>query len=132
MSGATINNNDYCTWKVPFTVVITILVWRQPAQIPLANKSEPNYALMLHQLLWFTKPMFADWMVWFPSFCLILYIPVYQVFIGQKQTVINCPVSHVFTLSFHCLAKICINPNQCNLSFILRVSIKLQLQDACR
>ena len=44
MSGATINNNNYCTWNIPFTVV-TILVWREPAQIPLANKSEPKLCI---------------------------------------------------------------------------------------
>ena len=53
---------------------------------------------------------------------LILYIHVYQVFICQKK-VINSPVSHLFAISYHCLAKICIKPNQCNLSFILKLAL---------
>ena len=53
---------------------------------------------------------------------LILYIHVYQVFICQKK-VINYLVSHLFAISFHCLAKICIKPNQCNLSFILKLAL---------
>ena len=49
----------------------------------------------------------------------VLYISIKYLFV--KKRVINSPVSHLFAISFHCLAKIGINPNQCNLSFILKL-----------
>ena len=87
-------------------------------------------------LLWFTKPLFADWVVWFSQLIIFVYTCTSSIKFYSPPLNCNkycCALSVVFTTSLHCLVKICIIANQQNSSCISKLAFnseheKLPLQ----